>query len=61
MNDTRLFVRVYREEKDQIRERAKYHGLSISEYVRRQVAGEERRELQARIYPERNVRTNGKA
>jgi hypothetical protein len=57
MSDNRLHIRVYPEEKEKIRERARYYGLSMSEYVRRQVAGEERRELVARIYPQRNVRT----
>ena len=57
MSDDRLHIRVYPEEKQKIRERAKYYNLSISEYMRRQVAGEERRELVSRIYPERNVRT----
>jgi hypothetical protein len=57
MNDTDLHVRLYPEEKQVIRERARYHGLSMSEYIRQQVAGEERRELQQRVYPTKNVRT----
>lgn len=56
MSDTRLHVRVYPEEKDLIRQRAEHHGMSMSEYVRQQVAGEERRELRERVYPS-NVRT----
>jgi uncharacterized protein (DUF1778 family) len=57
MSDTRLYVRVYPEEKALIRRRAARHGLSISEYVRRQVASAERRELLPRICPLKNVRT----
>jgi mobilization protein NikA len=57
MNDTDLHVRLYPEEKRIIRQRSQHHDLSMSEYVRRLVAAEERRELQSRIYPLANVRT----
>lgn len=56
-SDTRLYVRVYEEEKALVRQRAAHHGLSMSEYVRQQLAGEERKELRAQVYPHKNVRT----
>lgn len=57
MSDERVHIRVYAEEKQTIRERAGGHGLSISEYLRRLVATEQRQGLRARTYPQKNVRT----
>lgn len=56
MSETRLHLRVYEEEKAQIRQRAADLGMTMSEFVRRQVATEERRTLKASIYPQK-VRT----
>lgn len=57
MNDTDVHIRVYPEEKATIRERAALHGLSMSEYMRRLVAAEERQTLRAGIYPQEKLRT----
>ena len=59
MNDTDLHIRVYPEEKRLIRERSQHHDLSMSEYIRGLVLADERRELQAQVYPLGNVRTKG--
>jgi hypothetical protein len=57
MNDTDVHIRTYPEEKQQIRKRAAYHGMTISDYTRRLWEIEPRLELLNQISPQRNVRT----
>jgi hypothetical protein len=57
MSDRYVFIRVYPEEKQRIRERAAHHDLSMSEYIRTLVDREARAGLLADIYPGQNVNT----
>lgn len=57
MTRTRVEFRCNEEERETIERRSRYHSLSMSEYLRRLVAAEEREELKSRIYPQQIVRT----
>jgi hypothetical protein len=57
MASTRIDFRCYLEEKEAIRERAGHHGLSVSEYLRRLAAQEERQALYTKAHPQGNVHT----
>jgi hypothetical protein len=59
MASTRVDFRCYDEEKEAIRQRAGHHGLSISEYMRRLAAQEEREALHAKTHPQERAHARG--